>query len=252
MRLQPSKHSHWNPFKRWSNKQKAHLASLNSNLQGSDENSNPTTGSTSLPHSKKSLRDSGHCPDQIFLDQLNVIEERASTYKRQYRNERKKCIRREKTVESLKEQCSVLAASCSSSLSQLEKLEIRHTAISKKNHTLTMRWKRASTTAKRAVTKAKEVLATKPPTAFELKDRGTITDASRSMVHDLVASLDVPISSVNGVIQTVATTLGVDVKGSTSSRSIRCIIGEAGVAAEAQLVDEISQTEGMSLTIPPA
>lgn len=250
MRLRPSKHTRWNPFKRRSNKQKAHLASLNGSLQGSDENTNPTTGGTSRRHSKASQH-SGH-PDQRLLDQLNVFQERASTYERQYRNERKKRIRREKTVESLKEERSVLAASCSSSLSQLEKLEKRHSVISKKNHALTMRWKRASTTAKRAVTEAKEALATKPP-AFEMKDRGTITDASRSMVRDLVAALDVPISSVNGVIQTVATTLGVDVKGSTSSRSIRRIIGEAGIAAEAQLVDEISQTEGMPLTsIRPA
>ena len=224
---------------------------MNGSLRGSDENSDPqaTTATTSLPHSKNSSQHSGH-PDQILLDQLNVLQERASTYEWQYRNERKKYVQRERTVESLKEHCSVLKASCSSSLSQLKKLEIRHGAISKKNHALTMRWKRTSTTAKRAVAEAKEVSAVKS-LAFEMKDRGTITDASWSMVRDLVATLDVPISSVNGVIQTVATTLGVDVKGSTSSRSIRRIIGEAGVAAEAQLVDEISQTEGASLTTSP-
>src|SRR6266550_8117439 len=48
------------------------------------------------------------------------------------------------------------------------------------------------------------------------------------MVRDLVAKLDVPVASVNGAINAVASALGVRVEGCASSHSICRIIGEAG------------------------
>jgi len=105
-----------------------------------------------------------------------------------------------------------------------------------------MRVRRAIAAKKLANDKAKEASMEEP--TFNFKEDGIITDASRSMVRDLVAKLDVPVASVNGAVNVVASALGVRVEGCASSRSIRRIIGEAGVAAEVQLVDEIRQAEG--------
>ena len=100
-----------------------------------------------------------------------------------------------------------------------------------------MRARRAIAAKRLASDQAREASAVAEP-MFKLKEDGVITDASRSMVRDLVAKLNVPIANVNGAVNTVAAALGVRVEGSASSRSIRRIVGEAGVAAEVQLVDQ--------------
>ncbi|KAG1774335.1 hypothetical protein EV702DRAFT_1200582 [Suillus placidus] len=64
----------------------------------------------------------------------------------------------------------------------------------------------------------------------------------------MVATLDVPIWSVNATINAMAEALGVEITGSVSGHSIRRIVAEGGVAAEAQLVDEMNIAKGVTLS----
>jgi hypothetical protein len=80
---------------------------------------------------------------------------------------------------------------------------------------------------------------------FSLKEKNVITDEVRDMICELVAKHDVPVSSVQDIICTVASCLRKTVDGSISTRSIRRVVQEAEVAAEVQMVDEIMQVDGV-------
>ncbi|KAJ8586431.1 hypothetical protein M405DRAFT_864584 [Rhizopogon salebrosus TDB-379] len=126
-------------------------------------------------------------------------------------------------------------------------LESRNETLTKRNRALAMRLTRTSAAKIRASEKAHCVEAYQNPATFALKEKGVFTDTSRAMVRDLVANLDVPIQSVNATINVVAEALGVEVDGEASGRSIRRMVTEGGIAAETQLVDEISHAKGMSV-----
>ncbi|KAH7890903.1 hypothetical protein F5I97DRAFT_1839811 [Phlebopus sp. FC_14] len=74
---------------------------------------------------------------------------------------------------------------------------------------------------------------------------GVITDTTRDLVRDLVAKHNIPVSSVNGTIEAVASAAGLEVKGEVSERSVGRIMLEADVAATVQLADEITRSKGM-------
>jgi hypothetical protein len=108
-----------------------------------------------------------------------------------------------------------------------------------------MRAARASA-AKHHVIEKTRIHSTEATTnSFALKEKGIFTDTSRAMVRNMVATLDVPIRSVNATINAVAEALGVEITGSVSGHSIRRIVAEGGVAAEAQLVDEMNIAKGI-------
>lgn len=171
---------------------------------------------------------------------------RAHTYEKKYRNERKKSTRKERALAAAQQRCIELSTTCSASQTTLDTLQARNLVLSRRNHTLTMRNSRAMKPKKHAVL-VEEMSQAGPKMSgpiLKLKDKGSFTDESRTMVRDLVATLNVPATSVKGVVQAVAGALGAKVEGVMSSRSVRRMVLEGGVAAEAQLVDEINQAEG--------
>ncbi|KIK35064.1 hypothetical protein CY34DRAFT_26709 [Suillus luteus UH-Slu-Lm8-n1] len=111
-----------------------------------------------------------------------------------------------------------------------------------------MRVTRASAAKTCANEKARDILATEAASTFSLKEKGVFTNVSRAMVRDLVANLDIPLRSINATINVVAEALGVEVEGDVSQRSIRRMVIEGGIAAETQLVDEITCARGVTLS----
>lgn len=75
------------------------------------------------------------------------------------------------------------------------------------------------------------------------KTNGRMDLPTRELLRDLVA-LNVPYSSVNKVIHTVAAWLGVDITDEVSVRSVSRVVQEAEVAAKIQLADEIAKSGG--------
>ncbi|KAG2133325.1 hypothetical protein DEU56DRAFT_739092 [Suillus clintonianus] len=111
-----------------------------------------------------------------------------------------------------------------------------------------MRAARASAAKHHAIEKTRIHSTEATTSSFALKEKGIFTDTSRAMVRNMVATLDVPIRSVNATINAVAEALGVEITGSVSGHSIRRIVAEGGVAAEAQLVDEMNIAKGVTLS----
>jgi len=173
------------------------------------------------------------------------MEARAHTYEKKYRNERKKLARKGKALAAAQQRCMEVSTTCSASQSTLDTLRARNLVLSRRNRTLTMRNSRAMKAKKRAMVEEVDQAGPKmSKPILKLKDKGNFTDESRTMVRDLVATLNVPATSVNGVVQVVAGALGAEVEGAMSCRSVRRMVLEGGIAAEAQLVDEINQAEG--------
>lgn len=247
MRWRPTKSERWKSSKRRTTKQKNQLAHLHTKHHLNDENVPPPPVPPTSSNRSPRARETGATEGPAC--QLDVLKDRAITYEQKYRNERKKSVRKEAAIKSLKNKVSSLSTDHQAAQERIQHLETRHKKLTKQNHALTMRARRAVAAKKLANNKVEEASAAVPTFNFK-SEAGAITDASRSMVRDLVAKLDVPIASVNGAVNAVAAALGVTVEGSASSRSIRRIVGEAGVAAEVQLVDEIQKAEGMPCWCP--
>ncbi|KAI0738461.1 hypothetical protein C8Q80DRAFT_1113708 [Daedaleopsis nitida] len=82
---------------------------------------------------------------------------------------------------------------------------------------------------------------------MRLKKHGIITSAARATVRELVA-LGVPVKKVNRVLAVLARLTGVTVIGSIDGRSVRRIVLEGGIAARIQLVEEIRDADGITLS----
>ncbi|KAJ7693801.1 hypothetical protein B0H14DRAFT_3530940 [Mycena olivaceomarginata] len=102
-----------------------------------------------------------------------------------------------------------------------------------------MRIRHAPTTQARAVEKIASQL-------FKLRQTGVITEASRELVTDLVALHNVLVSRVLSVIRAVAATLGVDVDGDISERSVGRIVLKGRIISQAQIVHEFSMRKATS------
>jgi len=100
------------------------------------------------------------------------------------------------------------------------------------------RQSRAASALKREMKKAEEIRKT-----HSFKTKRQIDLRTREMLRDLVV-LNVPDSSINEVVKTVATWLGVIVTDKVSVRAIGRVVQEAGIAAKIQLADEITKSGG--------
>lgn len=124
-------------------------------------------------------------------------------------------------------------------------LKSHNETLTKRNCALTMRVARACAAKHQAIKKTHIHSTDATTNSFALKEKGIFTDASHAMVRNMVAILDVPIRSINATIGAVAEALGVEITGSVSGHSIRQIVAEGGVAAEAQLVDKMNIAKGI-------
>ncbi|KIK78092.1 hypothetical protein PAXRUDRAFT_164931, partial [Paxillus rubicundulus Ve08.2h10] len=128
-------------------------------------------------------------------------------------------------------------------------LHARNKVLTKQKHALSMHAPCTHSQKLQAIEKAK-YLANIPSTlpSVSLKAKSIITNNSCNMIHNLVANFDVPMASIEGAIQTVAKGLGVVVEGKVSTWSIHQVVKEGEVAADVQMVDEIGQVEGITLS----
>ncbi|KAH7922726.1 hypothetical protein BV22DRAFT_1016713 [Leucogyrophana mollusca] len=251
-----SNRDRWKPSKKRSAAQKAHLLHLNNKKPGDKENR------TLLGHSSVSGFP-GTSPLTRLHIELDIQKEKSRTYERRFRNERKRSARKEnaavalhKTVHELKATCIEVSTEARNSKCALDEatrkvnyLEGRNEKLTKRNHALLMRVSRAAASKAQAVNKAAEIAAAVPTAhSYMMKEHGVITDTSREMVRDLVSVLDVGVAKVDAVIHTVSKGLGVEVVGHLSDRSACRIVGEGGVASDAQVVDEIVHAEGVTLS----
>ncbi|KAG1722699.1 hypothetical protein EDB19DRAFT_1834886 [Suillus lakei] len=118
-------------------------------------------------------------------------------------------------------------------MQSISHLHHKNKSLTKQNHALIIRVTHASAAKTRANEKARDILATEAASTFSLKEK------------DLVANLDIPLRSINATINVVVEALGVEVEGDVSQRSIHWMVIEGGIAAETQLVDEITRARGI-------
>ncbi|KAG2145926.1 hypothetical protein DEU56DRAFT_870202 [Suillus clintonianus] len=156
-----------------------------------------------------------------------------------------------KRVREAEAECRQQTAKADASVMRISTLEKRNGELTKRTKALSMRAARVPGQKVRAVENAVNKLVvscTISEPTLKLKEGGVITDAARDMVRDLVAIHNLPVSSVNGAIATMSSVIGVDLEGTISEWSIGWIMKEASVAAQVQLVDEITQVEGITLS----
>jgi len=82
------------------------------------------------------------------------------------------------------------------------------------------------------------------PRRVPLKEKGIITQASRTMTCDLVSLFGVPTEHVPAVIQTVGATLGITVTDQFTDWSVRRIDHKTVIKTKLQLVSEIEGSNG--------
>ncbi|KAF9231631.1 hypothetical protein BU15DRAFT_68173 [Melanogaster broomeanus] len=143
-----------------------------------------------------------------------------------------------------------LSARAEASRRRLEELEQRNDVLADRNQALTKRLSRVPVQTQRAIQKAISAATSRAaPLGLTLKQGGIITDEARDMVRELVAIHDVPVLSVNGVVEAVSCAAGLEVRGSLSVRSVGRIMLEGDVAATVQMVDEVTKAKGKSITL---
>ncbi|KAG1722244.1 hypothetical protein EDB19DRAFT_1835100 [Suillus lakei] len=211
------KRDRYNPVKRRSPTQKAHLTRLNSRTTVEKENSPPAEIC--------SARDSSPSPAIVahLQIELDTQREKTKTYEKCYHSERKRASRKDNAAACLQEQLHSLQASSSDivagaqvaeaqladTLQRVNCLKSRNEILTKRNRALTMRAARASAAKHHAIEKTRIHSTEATTSSFALKEKGIFTDTSCAMVCNMVATLDVPIRSVNATINAVAEALGV-------------------------------------------
>ncbi|KAF9478411.1 hypothetical protein BDN70DRAFT_767364, partial [Pholiota conissans] len=80
-----------------------------------------------------------------------------------------------------------------------------------------------------------------------LKDKGVVSDSCRAMIRDLGA-MNIPEEKTCNVIKTVAKGLGLQVVDTVSARTVGRIMKEGGLASTIQLVSEIDNGKGLTLS----
>lgn len=93
----------------------------------------------------------------------------------------------------------------------------------------------------RALTK--EEVAVSQAKTYRLKEKGVFKEVSREMFRDLVSECGVPVCNVNGVIDTVASGLGIEVQDSVDDRTVRRVMHEGLIASEIQLASGVHGSE---------
>lgn len=103
---------------------------------------------------------------------------------------------------------------------------------------LTTKVKKLHMRANRAANGKENVIPT-----FQMKDKGVYTNQARALARNLVIN-GVPISKVNDIIQVTGQTLGVNINGQMSTRTVSRTIIEGLVAANVQAVHEVIHADG--------
>ncbi|KAJ3777367.1 hypothetical protein FB446DRAFT_607864, partial [Lentinula raphanica] len=81
-----------------------------------------------------------------------------------------------------------------------------------------------------------------------LKEKGVIPDHIRNTICDLVALDNVPARSCANAFERIARSLGFDIEGAVSERSVNRIVKEGGVAAKLHAVQSFQHAEGIALS----
>ncbi|KAG1853184.1 hypothetical protein DFJ58DRAFT_728297 [Suillus subalutaceus] len=183
----------------------------------------------------------------------NAILPTSKNFHIRYRNERlMPQADQEAASQTQADQQSLAAAqtSLTAAKSEAKHLQERNEILTKRNHALGMRVSRAPLQKAHAVKKAtaRTIAQTTKHTTFALKNKNIITDTVCDTICKLVATHDVPVSSVRGVFGVIADCLGIAVEGDVSTRSIGRVLQEADVAANVQMVDEMMEVDGVTLS----
>ncbi|KAG2074964.1 hypothetical protein BDR04DRAFT_1171787 [Suillus decipiens] len=122
--------------------------------------------------------------------------------------------------------------------SEAKHLQEHNEILTKCNRALGMHVSHAPLQKARAIKKATAHTAAQATknTTFTLKNKNIITDTVCDTICKLVATHDIPVSSVQGVFGVVADCLGIAIEGDVSTRSIGRVLQEAEVAADVQMV----------------
>jgi hypothetical protein len=176
--------------------------------------------------------------------QLQVEKAKTSEVRQRYQNIRRREERTQatnvalrdhlKSAEAFKDDLIAVQLALDKSRQEVSVLLTRNSTLVKQAKALSMRIRRAPTIQARAVEKVKAASH-----LFKLQQKGVITEASRELVTDLVSLHNVPVSRVLSVVRAVAATLGVQVDGDISERSVGRIVLEGGLISQAQIVHEI-------------
>jgi hypothetical protein len=118
---------------------------------------------------------------------------------------------------------------------EITKLQSKGEALRKKTRTLQMRSLRASTMTANAVSRAKTKVA-----VFKITSGGKYTPQVCALSRKLV-KYGCSQEFVGAIIEDVCRAAGVHVNGRISRRMVARAIGEGGVAAKIQILDEISR-----------
>ncbi|KDQ10140.1 hypothetical protein BOTBODRAFT_116269 [Botryobasidium botryosum FD-172 SS1] len=121
---------------------------------------------------------------------------------------------------------------------ELDTLLVRLEELQRTNNMLRMRDARAPQRLQNAVTSAM---------TFHLKLRGIITTDTREMIRDF-AALGVPAAKINEAIHIATKGAGITTLGDVDRQSVAQIVLEGLIATEIQLVQEMHNTEAISLS----
>ncbi|KAF9234477.1 hypothetical protein BU15DRAFT_65655 [Melanogaster broomeanus] len=211
--------------------QKNHIGSLQAQIQATKEN---LPAPISNPPSPANAAAAASNNDTTINTLTNSKSDQLKELGKSLRN----TLRREKhakqRVETARKQAREaqtknrqLSARAEASRRRLEELEQRNDVLADRNQALTKRLSRVPVQTQRAVQKAVSAATSRAaPLGLTLKQGGIITDEARDMVRELVAIHDVPVSSVNGVVEAVSCAAGLEVRGSLSVRSVGRIMLE--------------------------
>ncbi|KIM88216.1 hypothetical protein PILCRDRAFT_3255 [Piloderma croceum F 1598] len=94
----------------------------------------------------------------------------------------------------------------------------------------------------------KQKVAVEKAQSYYLKEKGVFKEAVREMTWDLMSICHVPVAHIDSVIHTVAKGFGIDVKDSMDKHSASCITLEGQVTLDMQLVHEIHNTGGLTIS----
>ncbi len=117
MQWRPLKSERWKSSKRRTAKQKHQLANLHAKHHLNDENIPPPQDSLLIPSNRSHTG-----AIDALTHQLDVLKDRAITYKRKYQNERKRNSRKDMALMSLKNQYNSLSTEHKDSQDQLQHL----------------------------------------------------------------------------------------------------------------------------------
>ncbi|KAJ3968775.1 hypothetical protein EV361DRAFT_783921, partial [Lentinula raphanica] len=120
----------------------------------------------------------------------------------------------------------------------------------KENHSLKQKVRRVPKRLETAMARVQKVfgLEEKSEKTVHLKEKGVIPDHIRDTICDLVALDNVPARSCANAFERIARSLGFDIEGAVSERSVNRIVKEGGVAAKLHAVQSFQHAEGIALS----